>query len=281
LANLTAIENAPPLKQHNTPAIVYSHGLGGTFDCYSVIAQDLASHGFIVICPNHNDKSAAISIFDDGRVIKHQKLTIQEKAQHEVAIRHQQLLHRVNEVNFVFSSLVEANKNKIDSLPHNILSYIDLDSIAVGGHSFGAATALTAAYHNKLFKSVILHDIWMLPLHKDVITNGINQPVLLMVSTEFERWKPNFAQQMALFKACKNDDKYSFQVRDTRHSNFVDLCLFSRTVARMLKQIGPLDVKSAFDLINFYDVTFLRAMNGSADKKLVEEKNNDIIWHDK
>jgi len=48
------------------PVVIFSHGLGGTPDCYQTTILDLASHGFIVLAVEHNDFSAAITKLPDG-----------------------------------------------------------------------------------------------------------------------------------------------------------------------------------------------------------------------
>jgi len=62
---IPALRNAP-LRQPNTkdgrwPVMVFSHGLGGSRNAYSHICGQLASHGMIVIAPDHHDQSAPIS----------------------------------------------------------------------------------------------------------------------------------------------------------------------------------------------------------------------------
>ena len=52
-------------------AVVFSHGLGGNRSCYSAVCIELASHGYLVICPEHCDGSASISILPDKSVVPH------------------------------------------------------------------------------------------------------------------------------------------------------------------------------------------------------------------
>jgi hypothetical protein len=48
------------------PVVVFSHGLGGTPDCYASTIRDLASRGFLVAAVHHADGSAAYVRHDDG-----------------------------------------------------------------------------------------------------------------------------------------------------------------------------------------------------------------------
>lgn len=66
-------KNAAVLKPNTVPSqtrwptVLFSHGLGGTRNAYSYIAGSLASHGLIVVCPEHRDGSAAISLVRDPK----------------------------------------------------------------------------------------------------------------------------------------------------------------------------------------------------------------------
>ncbi|CEP00810.1 hypothetical protein PBRA_008122, partial [Plasmodiophora brassicae] len=57
---LRAYRHAPVADdQASHPLIVFSHGLGGTFEMYSALLEDWASRGFVVLAVNHGDGSAA------------------------------------------------------------------------------------------------------------------------------------------------------------------------------------------------------------------------------
>ena len=43
------------------PVIIFSHGLGGTFELYSALVEEWASHGAVVVCINHGDGSASVA----------------------------------------------------------------------------------------------------------------------------------------------------------------------------------------------------------------------------
>ncbi|KAK3378482.1 platelet-activating factor acetylhydrolase, isoform II-domain-containing protein [Podospora didyma] len=47
------------------PTVVFSHGLGGNRNTYSHLVASLASYGVIVVCPEHRDGSAAVTLVRD------------------------------------------------------------------------------------------------------------------------------------------------------------------------------------------------------------------------
>src|SRR5271170_2478988 len=61
--SIPARKNAPVLHPtlERWPVMIFSHGLGGSRNAYSHAAGSIASHGVIVICPEHRDGSAPIS----------------------------------------------------------------------------------------------------------------------------------------------------------------------------------------------------------------------------
>ncbi len=54
-----------PTESERWPTAIFSHGLGGSRNAYSHIAGSLASHGVVVICPEHRDGSAVVSLIRD------------------------------------------------------------------------------------------------------------------------------------------------------------------------------------------------------------------------
>jgi len=47
------------------PVVIFSHGSGASWHLYVSLLRDLASHGYVVICPTHNDKTAILSLLPD------------------------------------------------------------------------------------------------------------------------------------------------------------------------------------------------------------------------
>ncbi|ENH68780.1 Platelet-activating factor acetylhydrolase [Fusarium oxysporum f. sp. cubense race 1] len=73
------------------PTMIFSHGLGGCRNSYSYIAGSLASHGIVVICPEHRDGSAVASFIrvpekQNGTITSNGRIHVPyEKISHDVS----------------------------------------------------------------------------------------------------------------------------------------------------------------------------------------------------
>lgn len=61
---------------------------------------------------------------------------------------------------------------------------IDLNSLLAVGHSYGGATALYSAYHDKRIKQVFGLDPWMFPIDEKILKEKILDIPLVFIMTE-------------------------------------------------------------------------------------------------
>ncbi|KAI1414335.1 PAF acetylhydrolase [Hypoxylon sp. FL1857] len=165
--SIPVIKNAPVLEPNTPnkrwPTAIFSHGLGGSRNAYSQIAGTLASHGVVVICPEHRDGSAVASFIripsqqhryfvrNTRRMVPYSR--IQHDPSDEVyALRNDQLRIRLWEMGLVHEAVLGIDKgvnltnlNKTTpSLAHFVgkLHVHEPGSIIFAGHSFGSATVV-------------------------------------------------------------------------------------------------------------------------------------------
>ncbi|KAL9103613.1 MAG: hypothetical protein Q9163_001377 [Psora crenata] len=192
----------PPSKNNGGwPVMIFSHGLGGSKNAYSHLCGSMASHGVVVVAPDHRDGSTPISFIKDspgnhGEPVHYKKIPHIPTPEVEEA-RDQQLKIRCWELGLVHDALVRMNHgDKItntqavalsDSQPAAFQSLLDLGTpgrISWSGHSFGAATMVqfvksvyyggsslyTAPHGSPLSQQITpsspiaLLDLWTLPL---------------------------------------------------------------------------------------------------------------------
>lgn len=162
--------------------MVFSHGLGGTRNSYSHLCGSLASHGLVVVAPDHRDGSSPISFIREVPAARPDTTEVNEKAGHggktkkrtvdyrflshertkEVEDgRNDQLRIRLWELSLLFEALLKLDAgeemNNLDryqgSSPQSDSSTILAmfrhalevhrpGSVSWAGHSFGAATVV-------------------------------------------------------------------------------------------------------------------------------------------
>lgn len=107
------------------PLIVWSHGMGGSKDMYDPLVEHWAGHGFVVIQPTHGD---SLSLRRHHGRRPTQRAMLAEWNQ------------RPGDVALILDSL-----EKIVADQPALKDKMDIKRIGVGGHSFGAHTAMLLA----------------------------------------------------------------------------------------------------------------------------------------
>lgn len=155
----------PTTKSKRWPVMLFSHGLGGSRNAYSHICGSLASHGIVVVAPDHRDGSSPISFVhapDPQSKEKVQRVDykrIDHKPSPDVyAARDTQLRIRLWEMGLIHDALLKIDsrtrlknvaedarsaggKDTLTQFSH-LLDVHAPGSIAFAGHSFGAATTV-------------------------------------------------------------------------------------------------------------------------------------------
>ncbi|KAI9837019.1 MAG: hypothetical protein M1819_000668 [Sarea resinae] len=156
----------PPETQSRWPVLVFSHGLGGSRNAYSHLCGSLASHGLVVLAPEHRDGSCPVTHISatassPARTVDYRHLAHARTKEVEDG-RNEQLEVRLWELGLVHAALLKLDSGEFPTeelLPSGGASPKSLKdaaavlarfrdslvvrepgSIAWAGHSFGAAT---------------------------------------------------------------------------------------------------------------------------------------------
>ncbi|KAI1818181.1 phospholipase A2 [Poronia punctata] len=165
--SIPVVSNAPILKPDTAnkrwPTMIFSHGLGGSRNAYSQITGGLASHGVVVICPEHRDGSAIASFIRTpisqkgffGRNTKREipYARIPHNGSDEAhELRNDQLRIRLWEMGLIHEAILGIDRGQeltnLDKSTCPLGQFSDLlhvhqpGSIIFSGHSFGAATVV-------------------------------------------------------------------------------------------------------------------------------------------
>lgn len=155
----------PTTSNRRWPVMIFSHGLGGSRNAYSHIAGSIASHGVIVVAPEHRDGSTPISFVRDpspnAKSEKHFHRKPSRKTVDYVKVPHTpgpevensrnaQLKIRLWELGLIHDSLLKVDQGvevtNLDTASAALSQFRDVmdvhtpGKIAFAGHSFGAAT---------------------------------------------------------------------------------------------------------------------------------------------
>ena len=115
------------------PVIVISHGVASNRNAFGYLAQHLASHGYAVAIPQHDDDSQKYVQFLAGV----------EDPPHPIT-----LVSRPRDISHVLDALEDL------ALMRQDYAHLDLDNVGVLGHSLGGFTVLAAAGADLNFEAV-------------------------------------------------------------------------------------------------------------------------------
>ncbi len=138
-----ALDNAPvSLAQHRFPVLVFSHGFGESVLTYSVLLEDLASHGYVVFGVEHPADAYAVA-FPDGRVVPFPDSAWNAALQQPRGAAQFQLAQvpiRGSDLAFVVQRL------RTDTMPvlGRLADHLDVTRVGVFGHSLGGLAAARA-----------------------------------------------------------------------------------------------------------------------------------------
>jgi predicted dienelactone hydrolase len=122
------------------PLVIVSHGLGGNKESHRSIGRHIASHGYIVFTPEHpfsntTGSQAALNAQKGGSLPKRTRA-----AMNSVGLDSRAVLGRPGDVSFLIDTAEQWNSTQ----GHPLFSRIDLQNVAVLGHSFGAYTVYSS-----------------------------------------------------------------------------------------------------------------------------------------
>lgn len=129
----------PKQIDHPLPVVIFSHGLGGSREAAAYLGTSWAEHGYIGVFIQHpgSDDSFWKSSIAAGVPMTGAALLPKFKQQLK---NPEHAINRAQDVHFVLDRLTELNQ-----APGVLSGKLDLNSIAIAGHSFGSWTALTAS----------------------------------------------------------------------------------------------------------------------------------------
>jgi dienelactone hydrolase len=258
-------------------------GLAALTTDYTSLAEDLASHGYVVVGFDAPYRSFVV-VFPDGRVIAR---AAQNNAELVGGLQQVQLATKLSQawsadMSFALDQLEQLNATDASS---RFTGRLDLQRVGVFGHSLGGATALQFCHDDSRCKAGI--DVDGLPLGS-VIAEGVTQPFMFLLSDHGSEpdaeTRPVKANIQSIYDRLPSDGRLWITIRGAGHYQFGDgASLKAPLLMRAMQTLGivRLDGRRQVGLTarcisSFFDV-YLKGASPSELKALKEYPEIEFV----
>lgn len=232
-------ENADlPPGQGKYPVVILRAGLAALVTGYAALAEDLASHGYIVVGPDAPYRTTVV-VFPDGRVVsrpsKYNLELLPESEKVPFATRLMRMWSA--DIGFVVDEL--ANLDAADP-SGRFTGRLDLQHLGIFGHSLGGATAAHFCYEDSRCKAGIDLDG---QLFGPVIEEGLRQPFMFVLEGHGRVSDPAvdeiFAHIQSMYERLPVDSRRRITLVGSNHFSFSDqILLKSPMLLGMMQRMG-------------------------------------------
>lgn len=212
-----------PAAQGTRPVVIASPGFASTRWFFTSWAEELASHGIIVIAVDHPYDAAATELAD-GSIALDEAHTTGNDAQDQAAADHA-VETRAADVRAVIDHLASAP-------PTPDLTDADLTRIVAAGHSAGGATAIEAARLDPRIVGVV--DIDGMP--RSPAGTRLTQPLVVVVAGDID---PNPAYNAAVSDLLADGNGASVTLDGVAHLGMMDVGRLIAPVPGVTGANGP------------------------------------------
>ena len=246
-------------EQRSYPVVIMRAGGGAYTTDFTTLAEDLASHGYIVVGFDAPYRTSMV-VFPDGRVVNRRPV---DNPENLASVQANRLINRLlpmwtSDTKFLVSQLQQLN----DTDPSGRFSgRLDLQRLGMFGHSFGGAQALQFCHDDPRCKAGI--DIDGAPFGS-VVQEGLGQPFMFILSDHSrEMSDPAGRQIMADIQSIYGrlaNGRLLITIRGAHHFSFSDQALLkSQYLIKALSAIagfGKLDSRRGLAITSAYVHTF-------------------------
>ena len=260
------------------PVVIYNPGWNGRRTQNSILTEELASHGYVVVAIDHpyNSGPAALA---DGRVIRPipspELFDSTSTAASIYAIINKEVAKETDDAMFVLSQIERMNDDPA-SIFH---AHLELTRIGALGYSLGGAVAAEMAHRSAKIRAVLVLDT---PLYGEAAKSGVEQPLMLLSEEQthpsadqrarmspgerrdMEMDEQDYAHQLPLMR--KQGD-YQISLPGTLHTSFQDGILTSPL--QRFSGAGTIPPRRLIPILRAYTVAFFdQSLRGIASPLL-------------
>lgn len=255
-------------RQSSYPVILMRAGLAAETTDYTTLAEDLASHGYVVVGFDAPYRTGVV-VLPDGRVIvrapQNDADLVSGPQQKQLAIKLVQAWSA--DMGFALDQLEKLNTS---DLSNRFAGRLDMQRVGVFGHSLGGATALQFCHDDSRCKAGI--DVDGAPLGT-VIAEGVTQPFMFLLGdheSDAESRQVN-ANIRFIYDRMPSDRRLEITIRGANHYMFSDngAMLKSPLAMRAMRSLGIVHLDgrrqiavTAHFIVSFFDV-YLKGASSS------------------
>jgi dienelactone hydrolase len=213
-------------------------GLAALTTDYTTLAEDLASHGYVVVGFDAPYRSFVV-VFPDGRTIARAP---QNNADLVDGPQQEQLANKLVQAWSADMGFALDQLERLNTSDPRFLGRLDMHRVGVFGHSLGGATALQFCHDDSRCKAGI--DVDGAPLGS-VISEGVTQPFMFLLSDHRSEsdaeTRPVEANIRSIYDRLPSDGRVEIVIRGANHYMFSDgAMLKSPLVIRVMRTLGTL-----------------------------------------
>lgn len=228
------------------PVVILRAGASAGVVAYSTLAEDLASHGYVVVGFDAPYRTSVV-VFPDGRVTRRTPENNPELCAGRQQAEQARCVNKVlaawsADIAFVLDRLERLNASDSSG---KFTGQLDMTRVGVFGHSFGGATAAQFCHDDSRCKAGI--DVDGQPFGS-VIQAGLRQPFMFLLSDHRASSDPVSRQILAniqsIYDHLPPDGRLRIAIRGANHFLFSDdgALLKSHLVLRALRMAGVLGI---------------------------------------
>jgi dienelactone hydrolase len=258
-------------QQRSYPVVIMRAGASAPVMNYSTLAEDLASHGYVVVGFDAPYRTGLV-VFPDGRMIERRPENNPELFSGEELTRlaNKLLAAWTGDIAFVLDRLERLNAADASG---KFTGRLDMTRVGVFGHSFGGATAALFCSQDSRCKAGIDVDG---SLHGSVIQAGIHKPFMFLLSGQGDFSSDAEIRQIqadiqSVYDRLPADGRFRIAIHGANHFTFSDdgALLKSGIVRGVLRLFGKLGIDgrrqlavTAYCLHSFFDA-YLKGASAS------------------
>jgi predicted dienelactone hydrolase len=251
-------------QQRSYPVVIMRAGASLEVWNYTTLAEDLASHGYVVVGFDAPYRTFTV-VFPDGRVVRriaenNPELCLEKTGEERDHCATRLLAAWTADMAFVLDRLEQLNASDASG---KFTGRLDMERVGVFGHSFGGAAAALFCHEDSRCKAGVDVDG---DLHGNVIQAGIDRPFMFLLSDHSHESDPEgrqiWADMQSVYDRLPVNGRLWTEIRGANHFLFSDdeALLKSHIVLRALRMLGIVGIDgrrqlavTAYCLRSFFD----------------------------